>query len=295
MEENNKVNSIISRKKIILFFIFLTFFVLIFYLKFSEKLNLNDIKSIKNYTEKKIKKDEYTNSEPSLKRDNQVEKMETSNKNSNQNTKDSPLVKAEKDNETVETKNYVKIKIPFVSQAPMGKWDRLHEEACEETSLLIVKYHFDNRELILSNEAEKDILKIDQYVKNNFSEKEDLNISELKKLAEDYFEFKNIKIIKDPKREDMEKELNSGNLIIAPMAGRELSNPFFKTPGPLYHMLVISGYDKSKDIFFTQDPGTKRGADFVYPVKIILNALHDFPGKKEDILSGEKNILVFHR
>lgn len=294
-EEIIKKNTMLSRNKLILFFIFLFFSILFFYLKFSEKISLNDVNSIKNYTEKKIKNEEYTNSKPSLEEKGRAKEVKSPSANDNLNIENKIPAEIEDVKKEVETKNYIKMKVPFISQAPTGKWDRLHEEACEEASLLIVKYYFDGRELILSGEADTDILKMDKYVKNNFSEKEDLNVSELKKLAENYFELKNSKILKNPKREDMEKELNSGNLIIAPMAGRELNNPFFKTPGPLYHMLVISGYDRNKDIFFTQDPGTKRGADFTYPTKTIMNALHDFPGKKEDILSGEKNILVFQK
>ncbi len=132
-------------------------------------------------------------------------------------------------------------------------------------------------------------------MKANFSNKDDLNIFELKKLAEDYFKLKNLKIIENPQIKDLENELALGNLIIAPMAGRKLNNPFFKNPGPLYHMLVLSGYDRNKKIFITQDPGTKRGSDFIYSYETILEALHDFTDKKENIESGEKRILVFQR
>ncbi len=281
----------IVKISIILFFLVM----LILYLFFFKKINTNDLNSIKDYTENEIIENEYTDFE-SL--GNKIKEDKTENDIKSNQTEENK--ESEKEN-MVENKNIndqnrprsIKIKVPFTSQAPTGNWDQLHEEACEETSLLMIKYHKDGRELVLSSEAEKDIQQISQYIKNNLSNKEDLNINELKELSEKYFKISNTKIINNPSIEDLEKELSLGNLIVAPMAGRELNNPFFKNPGPLYHMLVISGYDGDKKEFTTQDPGTKRGKDFIYPYETILKAIHDFPDKKENILMGEKRILVF--
>ena len=32
--------------------------------------------------------------------------------------------------------------------------------------------------------------------------------------------------------------LMAGKLVIVPAAGRQLGNPYYKAPGPVYHMLV---------------------------------------------------------
>ncbi len=274
----------ILRNKILLFLFFISFLLVFFYLKFFQKINTNDIKSIKTYTEEKIKKEEYTSKEDFI--------QENKNENTLKNI-EKEETETEDKKENQKNIDYIKIKTPFISQAPKGKWDPLHEEACEEASLLIIKYHSEKRELILSDEAEKDIQAISNYVKENFSDKHDLNIAEVQKLAEEYLGIKNSKIIKDPKIDEIEKELSFGNLIVAPMAGRKLNNPFFKNPGPPYHMLVISGFDRKKKEFITQDPGTKRGKDFIYKYEIIMDSIHDFLGIKENILSGEKIILVF--
>ena len=69
-------------------------------------------------------------------------------------------------------------------------------------------------------------------------------------------------------------ELNQGNLIIIPAAGRDLNNPYFQTPEPIYHMLVIKGYDS--DEFITNDVGTKRGDGFKYKYSQLLNAIHNW-------------------
>jgi hypothetical protein len=71
---------------------------------------------------------------------------------------------------------------------------------------------------------------------------------------------------------------------------RLLGNPNFTSPGPLYHNLVLVGYDG--DNIITNDPGTKRGEGYVYNINILYNAIHDFPGKPEDIESGKKAMIV---
>ena len=39
------------------------------------------------------------------------------------------------------------IDVPFTSQAPFGKWDAYHEEACEEASLVMIEYYLQNKKL----------------------------------------------------------------------------------------------------------------------------------------------------
>ncbi len=182
--------------------------------------------------------------------------------------------------------------LPFTSQAPLGEWDSLHEEACEEASLLMAHYFIKGDKLILSREAEDDLQKLIYFTKEVYPKKEDININELKEVAKQYYKYDNFEIITNPTIFKIEEVLSNNSIIIAPMAGRILNNPYFKNPGPLYHMLIISGFDKEKNIFITQDPGTKRGKDFTYSVDTLMDALHDFPGKKEQINKGEKKILV---
>ncbi len=79
------------------------------------------------------------------------------------------------------------------------------------------------------------------------------------------------------------------------MAGRELHNPNFTTPGPLYHMIVIRGFDDDAQEFIVNDIGTRRGEKFHYAYKVIWNALHDFTGDKEKILEGGKRIIAVYR
>ncbi len=58
-------------------------------------------------------------------------------------------------------------------------------------------------------------------------------------------------------------------------AGKEIGNPFYSNGGPTYHAMVIKGYKAGQKII-TEDVGTKRGEDYVYPWKVLDGALHDY-------------------
>lgn len=181
------------------------------------------------------------------------------------------------------------IKVPFVSQAPFGKWDLRHEEACEEASLLMVKYYLDEK--TLNKEiAEKEIQKMIDFEIKKYGDFKDSNAREIVKLGEDFYGIKNLKVIYDFKKEDLKKYLAKGKPMIVPVAGRMLGNPNFTPPGPLYHNLVLVGY--AGNIIITNDPGTRKGESYEYATDILYQAIHDFTGKKEDIQKGRKAMIV---
>jgi hypothetical protein len=181
------------------------------------------------------------------------------------------------------------IKVPFTSQAPLSNWDQKHEEACEEASLIMIKYHLDKKSLN-KNIAEKEIEDMIKFEIKKYGDYKDTDAAETVKLAEDYYKIDNLKVIYDFKPDDIKKYLAKGMPIIVPAAGRELGNPNFTAPGPLYHNLVLVGYDG--DTIITNDPGTRKGEGYKYNLDTLYNAIHDFPGKPEKILTGKKAMIV---
>lgn len=179
--------------------------------------------------------------------------------------------------------------VPFTSQAPYGVWDEYHEEACEEASLIMLKYYLDGKKLT-AEIAEKEIQEMIAFQLKNYGDYRDSDAEGVLKLAEDFYGMKNLKVIYDFEKEGVKKELAKGNPIIIPAAGRLLGNPFFTPPGPLYHNLVLIGY--AGDSIITNDPGTKRGQEYQYGLDTIYNAIHDFPGSKELIENGRKAMIV---
>lgn len=182
-----------------------------------------------------------------------------------------------------------KIDISFLSQAPFGVWDEYHDDACEEASLIMLEYYLSGKEL--NNEiGESQIQGMIRFQLRNYGDFKDTSVAETVQLAKDFYDRYNLEVVYDFEKERIKKEVARGNPVILPAAGRILANPYYTPPGPLYHNLVVVGYDG--DMIITHDPGTKRGANYKYHIDVLYDAIHDFTGKKEDILSGRKAMII---
>jgi hypothetical protein len=53
-------------------------------------------------------------------------------------------------------------------------------------------------------------------------------------------------------------------------------------------MMVIRGYDEKH--FITNDVGTKRGQNFIYPYNVIMSAMHEW--HDGDMNLGAKKVIV---
>lgn len=184
---------------------------------------------------------------------------------------------------------FVNLDIPFISQAPFAIWDELHDHACEEAAIIMVYYYLTGKELT-QDAGEREILSMVDWQIENWGGHFDLGAEQMAELFENYFGYQDLELIYDFTIENIKKELAIGNPIIVPAAGRALGNPYFTSPGPEYHVLVIKGYDDEKSEFIVNDPGTKRGADFRYNYQILQNAIHDF--NEGDVLNSRKVIIV---
>lgn len=184
----------------------------------------------------------------------------------------------------------INVSVPFTSQAPFGKWDEKHEEACEEASVLMVKAYLKNEKLD-KDKSEKEIQEMIDFQIENYGDYKDTSAQETVELAKDFYGIENLEVIYDFEKEDIKKYLSLGKPIIVPAAGRMLKNPYFTPPGPLYHNLVLTGFTKD-NIIITNDPGTKRGEGYEYELDVLYEAIHDFPGNKEDIARGRKAMIV---
>lgn len=182
------------------------------------------------------------------------------------------------------------LNVPFTSQAPKEIWNETFKEGCEEAVALMVYYFYENRQEITAETVEKDILQMVAWQKKNFGGHFDLTASQTAQMIQEYFGYKKVEIINQPSIEEIKYHLVNQRPVIIPTAGQVLGNPYYRQPGPIYHMLVIKGYTENE--FITNDPGTKRGHDFLYSPQTIFNAMHDWLEK--NILEGDKKIIVIY-
>ncbi|MBI2356046.1 MAG: C39 family peptidase [Candidatus Doudnabacteria bacterium] len=183
----------------------------------------------------------------------------------------------------------VNLAVPFTSQAPHTIWDEEHKEFCEEASVLMTASYIQNQPIPDPDFAEEQLQKIKNWEVINLGYYKDTTASETAQILTEYFGIKKVELASDPSLEQIKQALAQGKLVILPAAGRQLNNPNYRQPGPLYHMLVIKGYTKDGRII-TNDPGTRNGADYIFEADVIMNAMHDW--NDGDVENGEKIIIV---
>lgn len=181
--------------------------------------------------------------------------------------------------------------MPFYSQAPNGNWDAVHEEMCEEASLLNAGLYLQGKKLSAAD-YDRELLKLKDLGDETVGTWVSTTIADTKKLSDAYFgQSLKSKIIDNPTIAEIEAEVAADHPVIVPLAGREVGNPNYTPPGPIYHMLVVKGYDEK--FFITNDVGTRKGDSYVFTKKIIMDKMHDW--NEKDIHLGVKKILVLYK
>ncbi|MCD6094292.1 C39 family peptidase [bacterium] len=189
-----------------------------------------------------------------------------------------------------------KLEVPFTPQAPFGVWDKDHNDACEEAAILMVNT-FLKKGKLTPEIADKEILDMINYQNRNWGDHHNLEAEEVARLAEEFYDYKNVKTIYDISIEDIKKQINKGTPVILPTAGRLLfgplsegKNPYYRSPGPVYHMLVGIGWDDREQELIVNDPGTRRGENFTFKYRVLDNALHVW--NRGEVLKGRKVMIV---
>lgn len=119
---------------------------------------------------------------------------------------------------------------------------------------------------------------------------EDTSAAETADILTNLYKIENVSVREIKSVEDTKQEVALGHIVIVPTAGRLLKNPHFTPPGPLYHMVLMYGFDDQKNLFIVNDPGTRRGKGFVYNQTVLFKAIHDW--NNGDVLHGKRMMIV---
>ena len=186
--------------------------------------------------------------------------------------------------------------VPFTPQAPFSEWSNPKlSNGCEEASALMAMSWIKG-ELLTPEKARREILAISDYEEKNYGVFLDTSAKDtLERIFKGYYKYQNVELRYDVSAEDIKNELRKGNLVITPMNGQELKNPYYTPPGPLRHMVVITGYDPSTKEFVTNDPGTRLGEKYRYPEQIFMNAISDYLTGDELPLPPKRRTMIVIR
>lgn len=183
----------------------------------------------------------------------------------------------------------LRLDVPFTPQAPYANWNPPFDEACEEASLLMA-YRHRMGEHLTPEDANNRIIEMTAW-QDQRGYTIDVTTEELSAIAREYYDVEAaVYVDGDVTVENIKRLIAAGYPVIIPAAGQLLGNPNFRGAGPPYHMLVITGYTESD--FVTNDPGTRRGEDYVYSQTVIMNAIADWTGSTDTIESGQKAMMV---
>lgn len=182
----------------------------------------------------------------------------------------------------------VNLAVPFTPQAPHQNWDLPWQEFCEEASVLMAGHYFLDKDIPNAEYADQELHRIQAFEEKRLGYWKDTTAEETALVLREFYHVANVSV-EPANSERIRQALAQGKLILVPAAGRRLGNPYFTQPGPLYHMLVIKGYTKDGRLI-TNDPGTRRGNNYLYDPDVILNAAHDWNGG--DVDNGARIMIV---
>ncbi len=184
--------------------------------------------------------------------------------------------------------------VAFAAQAPLGRWgDRREQEGCEESSaFMAVKWA--KREPFDLAEAERVIRDASDWEAATYGYYEDTSAQDTAdRIIKGYLGYGAAEAKQDIGVDDVYRALADGGVVALPVNGRLLPNPYFSSPGPIRHMILVTGYDAAADQFVTNEPGTVHGAGFRYARQDLAKALMDYPsGYHEPIVPGKTAMVV---
>jgi len=184
------------------------------------------------------------------------------------------------------------LSLPFTSQAPFGDWSWPWADFCEEASI-VMSYAYVAGKQFTTYDFAVEMIKLAIFELKTLGYEKDTNVADTLRMLTDYYGYKKARIMENPTSQLIRDEVLKGNLVIVPAAGQKLENPYFRAPGPRYHMVVIKGFDHSD--FIVNEPGTRLGNGFRYSQSNLMDAMHDFVPEPAAITVGRKAVIIVEK
>ncbi len=216
---------------------------------------------------------------PDVTTKDEIIKNENINENTNTVVIEEPVILPEEFN----------LAVPFTTQSPFAEWTEQDNESCEEAAILIAHYYYQDK-TFTKETAKQELQTIVDFEMDYFGFYKDTTAEETAELAREIWGYEKVEVIYDFTMEDIKTHIYQGRPVILPTAGRMLANPNFRAPGPLYHMLVVKGWNTENII--TNDPGTRKGENYQYSPDVLFEAIHDW--NDGDPANGQKAIIVIY-
>ncbi len=170
---------------------------------------------------------------------------------------------------------------PFTTQAPGAKWGNpIFQDGCEEASVLMAIDWVRGTKSISVTGATDGITALATFETKRFGYHQDIELSEIITIFHEHLGYDGVAIQNDITIDSLKQELANGNILLVPTFGGALGNPNFTPPGPVTHMLVLTGYDSKTKQFIVNDPGTRHGENYRYDEQLLFDTIWAYPPGK---------------
>jgi hypothetical protein len=172
----------------------------------------------------------------------------------------------------------VYIKVPYTSQFPHDEFqaNQPNENYCEAAALEMVSQFFkgDTRNLVPPDEADAAMASIAGVERKDFPGVLDLPLTSVASVGTQLFGLK--PTITPVDLNQIETDLAAGRPVIVPVMthlpnGTKIA-PYYGTV-PVYHVILITGYDSGKNMLYTNDAGFTQGQNYAYPWSLLSSAI----------------------
>ena len=179
--------------------------------------------------------------------------------------------------------------VPFLSQAPFGilvrggkngagVWYVVHEDTCEEASAIMAVAWARGQTTISKSAGRKAIIAMSDWEKKTYGSFVDTSVEDTAdRLVRRYLGYQKIGVRNIVSTYNIQDALRFGTIVIAGVNAQVLRPVAHPTVSGNHHMILITGYDPTADIFIANDPGSSRGAGIRITREHLQNALQDYP------------------
>ncbi len=173
----------------------------------------------------------------------------------------------------------VQLAVPFIREIPDGVWILPWSGACEEASIEMVDSFYVGHDAgYVPKTEEKNLMWPLFGIENKlFGFNLNTAATTTAALINGYSSF-TARVVRNPTLEQIKAELLAGHPVITMQYGRGLDNPLeaYRRGASSYHVLVLTGFDDTKQLFYANDSDLSKGLNYPYSYDKILNNLHDY-------------------
>lgn len=172
----------------------------------------------------------------------------------------------------------VLIQVPYTSQSPYDQWgaNDPHQNYCEAAALLMVALYYqgDHQSRIPPATADADMGHIVSVERSLFPGVLDLSVQDIAEVGSRLYGLQATVV---PISEvTTEQELAEGHPVIIPvmthgLPGGQMIAPYYGTVN-VYHVIVVTGYDAARGVFYTNDAGFMQGQNYAYTWSTLAEA-----------------------